>query len=145
LLTRPLNVSFESAMILVVQNGILDPLIAQGSPFFVNNSILSGQYRFESYRKIKRICDVTIYVILWPLYFSSHEDFFERKLRIPIKCLIHKQILRWSSQGHKVTIGIEIGAPFLCTHQMKGEFSRSPNGYFFSTCIISDASTILST
>jgi hypothetical protein len=131
-------------MILVVQNGILDPLIAQGSPFFVNNSILSGQYRFE-YRKIKRICDVTIYVILWPLYFSSHEDFFERKLRIPIKCLIHKQILRWSSQGHKVTIGIEIGAPFLCTHQMKGEFSRSPNGYFFSTCIISDASTILST
>ena len=76
-MTRPLNVSFESAMILVVQNGILDPLKAQGSPFFVNNSILSGQYRFESYRKIKRICDVTIYVILWPLYFLSHEDFFE--------------------------------------------------------------------
>ena len=132
-------------MILLVQNGILDPLIAQGSPFFVNNSILSGQYRLESCRKIKRICDVTIYVILWPLYFLSHEDFFERKLQIPIKCLIHKKILSWSSQGHKVTIGIELGAPFLCTHQMKGEFSRSPNGYFFSTCIISDASTILST
>jgi hypothetical protein len=111
LLTRPLNVSFESAMILVVQYGNLDPLIAQGSPFF-NNSILSGLYRFESYRKIKKICDVTIYVILWPLYFSSHEDFFERKLRIPIKYLIHKHILSWSSQGHKVTIGIEIGAPF---------------------------------
>jgi len=106
-------------MILVVQNRILDPLIAQGSPFFVNNSILSGQYRFE-YRKIKRICDVTIYVILRPLYFSSHEDFFERKLRIPIKCLIHKHILSWSSQGNKVTIGTEIGAPFLCNSPDEG-------------------------
>jgi len=64
-----LNVSFESAMILVVQNGILDPLIAQGSSFFVNNSILSGQYRFESYRKIKRICDVTIYRYLMAIVF----------------------------------------------------------------------------
>ena len=77
--------------------------------------------------------------------FRVMKIFFERKLRIPKKCLIRKHILSWSSQGHKVTIGIEIEAPFLCTHQMKGEFSRSPNGYFFSTCIISDASTILST
>ena len=92
-----LNVSFESAMILIVQYGNLDPLIVQCSPFFIKNSTFSGLYRFESYRKIKRVCDVTIYVILWPLYFSSHEDFFERKLRIPIKCLVHKHILSWSS------------------------------------------------